>query len=224
MTAAATIAPTATCCRCGLSTTVPSMLKPIRRGMSARQCPRCAEHQQFQTSFTFYYLGLGLSVIFLVLWEFGDSSAQMPPSLQYLLAFLLGFPISMVLHEMSHALVAAAVGFRVYGLRIGTGPRLCRLRWRRRFLDLRILPLGEAAPPFHDPTMMVGGARSCLSRQAQARTCWYWHFYSGGPRATPIFGTASKGRRLPVECAGSTQHLRGIGQSPARAVFWRTEI
>ena len=63
-----------------------------------------------------------------------------PVKLSVLFFLLFWIPL-LVLHEISHAIVAALVGWRVETIVIGMGRQVCEFKIRHTRIDLRILPL-----------------------------------------------------------------------------------
>ena len=54
---------------------------------------------------------------------------------------LLAWPPLLVLHELGHAVVAHALGWRVYSIVIGFGRTLLRFRYRHVDMEIRLIPL-----------------------------------------------------------------------------------
>lgn len=52
--------------------------------------------------------------------------------------------LSIVPHELGHALSARALGWRVYQITIGAGKQLWKARWGNTLIDLRLIPLSGA--------------------------------------------------------------------------------
>jgi hypothetical protein len=60
----------------------------------------------------------------------------------FAIAMVLSEPILMVLHELSHAVVGRAVGLRVFGISLGTGPRVYSRGVGKWTVEFRVLPAG----------------------------------------------------------------------------------
>jgi hypothetical protein len=60
--------------------------------------------------------------------------------------FLLGVSVvlSILPHELGHALVGRAMGWRVHQILIGVGKPLCKVRWAGMLFDVRSLPVAGA--------------------------------------------------------------------------------
>jgi hypothetical protein len=143
----------ATCEKCGLSTLYSQLLvsspRSFRRsakGRARRICPRCAAKDYVKTIATMYVLGL-VAVSFLTgLGLFGHIEPGEKDQFQAILEFnwtiLIAEPLLALLHELAHAAVARAVGMRVFGISVGTGPLIADWRLGKSFFRLRMIPLG----------------------------------------------------------------------------------
>jgi len=143
------------CHKCGLTTTVPSLLISIpsshRIGSNPDRhfCPRCIENHQGPLVIMIlgiYALALGFYTLLLASGNLtnvpgGPYTLKNMP-LGYLifpLFFLVNVPL-IFLHECAHALVGWCVGLDVHGISLGNGRRWARLRLGRFLIDLNEWP------------------------------------------------------------------------------------
>lgn len=70
----------------------------------------------------------------------GDTALQSGAQGDWLLAAVVFTAVSLIVHECAHACIAAALGFRVVEIRIGTGPKLLRHQFGSTRIDLRLIP------------------------------------------------------------------------------------
>jgi predicted negative regulator of RcsB-dependent stress response len=137
------------CDRCGLQSEVEEAFatekSPIHR--PRHFCPDCAVKRSTQL----YILSI-ISIVLLGLFIFAIDPSSWAAS-WILVSFFLLFTLMplIFIHELAHAVVARAVGLRVFGIAIGTGKTI----WSGRFLGMdwviNTLPFGGStaigAPP-----------------------------------------------------------------------------
>jgi RimJ/RimL family protein N-acetyltransferase len=85
--------------------------------------------------------GLLLSVgVGIAVFVWGDAVVVPYLAGEWLLLAVIVSTVALVLHECSHALVAALLDFRVVEIRLGSGPRLTRRQVGPTVIDVRLVP------------------------------------------------------------------------------------
>src|SRR3954466_9371542 len=125
-----------TCERCGRSTTVPALLTRVRRsfeggsGMGRLLCPRCVSRSAVVKAGVIWGLNLACVPLLLSSWvRHVGRGRPADEGFTWFVGFALAMmaePVLVVVHEMAHALAGRALGMRVFGMTLGTGPRLVR--------------------------------------------------------------------------------------------------
>ena len=59
-----------------------------------------------------------------------------------MVGMMVFLPFIILMHELSHALVGCLVGLRIFGIRIGSGPRFCRWQLGGLSIDVHWVPAG----------------------------------------------------------------------------------
>lgn len=141
-----------TCSKCGLTTTMPQLLKEnprsFRLGKTRKYllCPRCIVNDSFVYHCVMFVLCAVCAVLFITAYYLSPGKHRDDDTFGFFgllfggLAFCV--PIMVVIHELAHAIVGWAAGLKVMGVQIGIGPRLFLLRvTNRSFVDFRICPI-----------------------------------------------------------------------------------
>jgi len=80
------------------------------------------------------------------LWLWKWSGGRRPIELQWVIGIAIGSilaePILLVLHELSHATAGWAMGMRVFGITLGSGPQVTFFDLGRFKVEIRLLPAG----------------------------------------------------------------------------------
>lgn len=112
---------------------------PLSGGRKRIVCPPCWNQRYVRHYRTLLLTYLCLAVA-------GALSAGSEPSFGWFLVNAMSFHffvmVGTVFHELGHAVVARAVGMRVFAVVVGMGPSLVKFRFRRVIFDLRALPFG----------------------------------------------------------------------------------
>jgi hypothetical protein len=152
--------PPAVCTRCGLSTTLPQLLSKRSRSfrLSASRdlaCPRCIASSRAKFRFAILCMYGLVAIGFALSSSPTNPWSSDPLSPMRLLAQMAVLePIMMAMHELSHAAVGWAVGFRVFGIELGTGPDVARC-WLGDFLfHVHLVPVGGIC--YASPKKTVG--------------------------------------------------------------------
>lgn len=133
---AETTVETATCNQCSCTSTLPEL---FRKSWQKRYCPACALKIEVRnTKILFVFLG-----IFLVLELVWDGLLYGLASWETwsLMSILLISTLSLVLHELSHALVAWLLSGHVFGIHIGLGKQLFRGWLGNFYLGVSLFPV-----------------------------------------------------------------------------------
>src|SRR5262245_40498371 len=135
---------TVRCDRCGASTEIPESFvrqrKSFRRSIGT-WCPRCWTESQLSLYKWVFLLnfvlgGAGLALLWLTP---GDPEAWLFLNLFLVQVFIAA---TILPHELGHAFAGRLLGFRVFGLYVGAGPRLFRARVFGLDTEFRAIPTG----------------------------------------------------------------------------------
>lgn len=119
--------PTAVCARCQCVSTLPEL---FQRGLMGKLCPACTAKVAVRNAWLIYGSLWALIAVGTILpWLRGEPPWPFSISVGIILAVSLG---SLLLHELSHAVVTLLTGGRVFGIHIGIGPLLFQ-RWPQKF-------------------------------------------------------------------------------------------
>ena len=146
---------TAACAECGRTTIAPELLHNLpgsRSHPGAKNqlfCPRCTAHRQYRNLVGFYAIIVPVIITLVLLALLSTGTTDIARALRiflipFALLLLSAKLVMLVCHETAHALVGWAVGLRVFGVSLGSGPRIVHFCFRRFFLDLHWLPAGGA--------------------------------------------------------------------------------
>ena len=129
---------------CGAQTEIPESFVKGRKSFHssiAHYCPTCWSKRQLATHKWSFVLTLGIGVIGAILvWQTPQTGeGWLLINLFLLQLFLI---LTILPHELGHALTARCVGFRVFAVNIGLGQKL----WKGKLLgfdaELKAIPLG----------------------------------------------------------------------------------
>jgi membrane-associated protease RseP (regulator of RpoE activity) len=149
------------------------------------------------------------SLVREVLW----SAWALPYWVRVLILVYLAAWSALVLHELAHALVARALGVRVWGIALGRGPRLWEGRLLGCHLSLALLPLhGEVS--LHDDD-----ARSLGYRTTTVHDCRF-DWTEGSSWRAPVISAAGSLANL-LAAAGVALYWIAMPRlaAPSRALY-----
>lgn len=127
---------TATCDRCDCISTLPDL---FRKSWGACYCPACAVKAEIYSSKIAFGI-LGVLVLFNWIWGglfYGFTSWQ---AWSVISIFIISI-LSLIFHELSHALAAWSLGGRVFGIHIGMGKQIIRWWFKKTSLSISIFPV-----------------------------------------------------------------------------------
>ncbi len=122
-----------TCTTCKLTSTLPDLFNKGR-------CPRCTSEASNRLVKALYLVSAFLIFVDLLVNGFQFDIANRTS--QQLLVYFLLTNVVILLHELSHALAAWALGGTVFGIHLGSGTQLAKKWFKKRFISFGAIPSG----------------------------------------------------------------------------------
>ena len=129
-------APAQVCSRCGCVSPLAKLFR--KAGRAGTLCPRCyVQHRQRQQRTLTIMVALAVAGLALYTLLALPAGLGPPYMIGNLLLILFAMYVSIVGHELAHALAGWLTGGQVYELRLGSGPDLVKLRRGELLLRIR---------------------------------------------------------------------------------------
>ena len=131
-----TITPTMTCDRCQCTSTLPDL---FRKSWGKHYCPACSVKVEIRNNKWLFGL-LGVFILLELIRNgstYGFTSWEAWSTFSIIVISIL----SLILHELSHALAAWLLGGQVFGIHLGLGRSIMRRWFKNFYLSISLLPV-----------------------------------------------------------------------------------
>lgn len=205
VTPPAQIAPTIRCDKCGVQSPLKELFTRSRKSFSTRTqtlCPVCARKVEDRIHLVMFLMAIGILALYLL-----PPTAKAPPrdhaapwSSLGLPLFLIVQYVSVIPHELSHALAGKLMGIELFRISFGRGRLLVSRAFRGVLIEIRAIP-GS------------GGVNGGTLRMAG----WRWRMFvyvAAGPLIHVLICGAS------VRAAGGWPHIFDTSRWSGLAPFW----